>query len=209
MAAAQATTMHEVIRCDLSQATEEQLLLAAKAGSEDAFAELMGRYSSFVRARILRIVRNHEDAEDVVQEASLTAFIHLDQFRGSARFSTWFTRIAINQALMLLRKRKTRTEISFDNSSGEYTGRDIREFSDHAPGPESIYVRKEVEEKVQRAVQRLPLSFRGLVDLFYREECSVQESAETLGISVPAAKSRLMRARVRLRRYCSGGITEL
>jgi len=202
MAAAQAIGIPEVLEGDLSRATDEELLWAARAGNDDAFVELSGRYSTFVRSKIYQILRNREDAEDALQEAILRAFSRLDQFRGSSRFSTWFIRIAINQALMLLRKRRISAEISYDMIGEPRAGRDIWELADHAPSPEMIYVKTEVEERLQGAVQRLPTSFRSIVDLFHGEDYSMQETAEALGISLAAAKSRLMRARLTLRR-CS------
>jgi RNA polymerase sigma-70 factor, ECF subfamily len=203
MAAAQAIGTPGVLECDLSHFTEEQLIWAAKAGNEMAFVELSRRYSRYARAIIHRIVRNREDAEDVLQETLLRAFRRLDQFRGTASFSTWFARIAINQAFMLLRTRRGRPEISYDMGAGAHAERHVWEFPDLAPTPEAIYAKTELEEKLRRAVRSLPASFRGIVDLFHGEEFSVKKAADALGITVPAAKSRLMRARLTLRRCCS------
>jgi RNA polymerase sigma-70 factor, ECF subfamily len=208
MAAAQALGTPGVLECDLPHSTEEELLWAAKTGNEAAYVELSRRYSSYCRSIIYRIVRNREDVEDVLQETLLRAFHRLGQFRGAANFSTWFTRIAINQAFMLLRKRRSRPEISFDMSAGAHAGRDVWEFPDLAPTPETIYAKAELEEKLRRAVRRLPAPFRGIVDLFHGEEFSVKESADALGITVPAAKSRLMRARLALRRCCDVNLQE-
>ena len=182
-----------------SEESDDQLLKAAKTGDGHAFAALCGRYCSLVRKKIYSILRHREDTEDVLQDTLLKAFNHLNQFQGSSRFSTWLTRIAINSALMLLRKRRIRVETSYDRVGNEDSEWEVWDFPDRAPDPEHFYAKQQEHELLRGAVRRLPETFRHVVNHYHGQEQSLQETAEALGISVPAAKSRLMRARITLR----------
>jgi RNA polymerase sigma-70 factor, ECF subfamily len=186
-------------RWESSEKSDDQLLKAAKAGDGQAFAALTGRYCALVRHKIYRILRHQEDTEDVLQDTLLKAFNHLDQFQGSSRFSTWLTKIAINSALMLLRKKKIRVETSYDRVGDETSGWEAWDFPDPTPDPEHLYAKQQSHELLRGAVRRLPETFRHIVNHYHGQECSLQETAEALGISVPAAKSRLLRARITLR----------
>jgi RNA polymerase sigma-70 factor (ECF subfamily) len=179
-------------------ASEEQLLEAARSGDERAFGELIGRCVAQVRHRIFRIVGNRQDAEDALQDSLLRAYIHLDQFRGTSRFSTWLHRIAINSAVMLLRKRKVPAVISSDHGD-DLSSWETWDVPDRSPNPEQIYAKRQALEGLSSAVERLPSSLRSVIDKVYEGECSVQEAADAIGISVAATKSRLQRARLRLR----------
>lgn len=180
-------------------ASEEQLLEAARSGDERAFSELIGRCVAQVRRGILRMVGNGQDAEDALQDSLLKAYLHLDQFRGTSSFSTWLHRIAINSALMLLRKRKVLAVISSDRNEDDPSSRDAWDVPDRSPNPEEIFAKRQSREGLSNAVDRLPSSFRSVIDRVYEEECSVQEAADAIGISVAATKSRLWRARLMLR----------
>ena len=187
------------LRCELREESDDQLIQAARAGCGQAFAALIGRYCSMVRKTIYRILRHQEDTEDVLQDTLLKAFNRLDQFRGSSSFSTWLTRIAINSSLMLLRKKKVRVEASYDWPNDENSGWKIWDFPDPALDPENLYARQQKNDLLRSAVQRLPESFRTIVSHYHGQECTLQETAEAHSISVAAAKSRLLRARIRLR----------
>jgi RNA polymerase sigma-70 factor (ECF subfamily) len=180
-------------------ASEEQLLEAARSGDERAFGELIARCVAQVRRRIFRMVRNQQDTEDVLQDSLLRAYLHLDQFRGASSFSSWLHRIAINSAMMLLRKRKVHAVISFDRHDDDPSSWHAWDFPDRSPNPEQIYAKRQVLEGLSNAVEQLPSFFRGVIDEFYDGECSVQETADAVGISVAATKSRLVRARLMLR----------
>lgn len=182
-----------------SEESDDQLLEAAKAGDGQAFTALSGRYCTLARQKIYGILRHREDTEDVLQDTLLKAFNHLNQFQGSSRFSTWFTRIAINSAFMLLRKRRIRVETSCDRVGEENSGWEVWDFPDPAPDPEHLYAKQQKHKLLRGAVRRLPETFRHVVNQYHGQERSLQETAEALGISVPAAKSRLMRARIKLR----------
>ena len=177
------------------EASEDQLLFAARSGAEQAFAELCRRHSPATKRRILRIVRNWEDAEDVLQETLLRAYTHLGRFRGSCKFSTWITCIGVNAALMLLRKRRARPESAASLGNDDTTMWE----TDCSPNPEQFLTKRQTCMVLEKEVQRLRPAFRDIIDTYYRSESSLEESASALGISVPAAKARLFRGRTKLR----------
>jgi RNA polymerase sigma-70 factor (ECF subfamily) len=180
------------------ESSDELLVSAAKSGDSRAFVELCERHSKKVLPTIFRITKNREDAEDVLQDAFLKAFVHLKSFEGRASFSSWLTRIAINSALMVLRK-KRRLEIPIDYAWDDPQARETWEPWDHSGTPESHYVEREKEELLRDAIVRLPSNFREVVELRHAQEYSTKEIAQLLGISLAAAKSRLTRARVAVR----------
>jgi RNA polymerase sigma-70 factor (ECF subfamily) len=190
---------------DYRHAPEEQLLAAARSSDGRAFGELSARYAVSVHKRVYRILRNREDTEDVVQEALFKAYAHLGQFRGSCAFSTWLTKIAINSALMLLRKRRSHTEVSFDQTGEDDEIWGVWEFPDPCPDAEQVYAKRQTVDVLSRAVKRLPANYRSVIELYHAQEQSLQESAETLGITVSAAKSRLLRARHTVRSILERG----
>jgi RNA polymerase sigma-70 factor, ECF subfamily len=176
---------------------DELLVLAAKSGDTAAFAELRRRHSSKLLRTIYRITRNWEDAEDAVQDSFLKVFLHLNKFENRSSFASWLTRIAINSALMILRKKRF-NEISIDAASDDSESFERLELPDHREDPERCYVRNEREERLKGAILRLRPDFRDVVEM-QTQEYSTKELADVLGISLPAAKSRLLRARVALR----------
>jgi len=181
------------------RATNEELLVsAAKSGDRMAFEELYERHWRKILPRICRITKNPEDAEDVLQEAALRAFLNLKSFEGRSCFSSWLTTIAINSALMALRKRR-RAEISFEQIFDDENSSRRWEPRDYGETPEARYARCERETLLAQATQRLPDIFREILELQESNEYSTMQLAAALGISLAAAKSRLMRARKRLR----------
>lgn len=184
---------------DYKLAHDTQLLTAARSADGRAFAELSSRYGGSVHKRIFRILRNREDAEDAVQEALIKAYTHLGEFRGSCTFSTWLTSIAINSALMVLRKRRSHSEVSLDQSANGDQERGVREFADSRPDAERLYARRQAVDLLSAAAERLPLCYRGVVEKYHGQEQSLKEAANGLGISEAAAKSRLLRARQAMR----------
>jgi len=171
---------------------ESRLLLEARRGNQAAFGELCQRHSGSTLRIIKRISGNKEDAEDALQEAMLKAFVNLHQFDGRSRFATWFARIAINAALMILRKERTRRR-----STDE---RDPLEIADSTPGLDMLLTEQEHFASVKRAVSRIRPSLQVAVELRYMRECSIEETALQLGVTVGAAKSRLFHARTQLRK---------
>ncbi len=181
------------------QPDESALVEKAKAGDQQAFTDLVSRYHRKIYRLAKNITRNDEDAEDVLQEAFLKAYEHLDGFEGNSKFYTWLVRIAVNEALMKLRKRRGDREVSLDEPLGlgeEEVKREIAVWEDN---PEQRYSREEMQQILNEAVDGLKEDFRTVFVLRDIEEMSTEETAEALKISIPAVKSRLLRARLALR----------
>lgn len=181
------------------QPSDDQLLSEAKSGDEQAFAELCLRYRGMLMNRIYRIVRHPEDTEDVLQETLLKAYQHLQTFRGRCSFSTWLLAIGKNTSLMLLRRRKALRKYSCDvvTDDGKTL---VMEIRDPAPDPEQLYMMSQTSQKVNHAVRRLSPQIRNLLQMYYKSEFRLKDAAQIIGISEAATKSRLLRARVQLRR---------
>lgn len=177
---------------------DSQLVSDARAGSSDAFAELQRLYSRHLYSTLFRITRNREDAEDALQDTLLRAYLALGRFEGRSSLYSWLTRIAINSALMILRKRRTHPEVPFD-VPGEPEN-DILQFElkDPAPNPEQIYDQRQRCVNIQREVKKLQTQLRGPIHARMAQGSSLKEIARALDISQAAVKSRLSRARAQL-----------
>lgn len=178
---------------------ETALVERARHGDAQAFTALVHKYERKIYRLAKHITQNDEDAEDVLQETFLKAYSNLDTFQGQSKFYTWLVRIAVNEALMKLRKRKSDRTVSLDEpqDTGEETV--AREIAVWEGDPEQRYSQEELREILERAIDSLKPSFRTVFVLRDIEELSTEETAESLGISVPAVKSRLLRARLQLR----------
>lgn len=191
----------ETIQPKVEEPVSEELMLvnAARGGDVGAFEGLVRKYDRNVFRIANHITQNREDAEDVVQDAFLKAFQNLGQFQGQSKFYTWLVRIAVNEALMRLRRRRPERMVSLDEDIN--TGEDTipREVADWAPNPEQLYNQSELREILQKTIQGLPPSFRTVFVLRDVEGLSTEETADALGLSIPAVKSRLLRARLQLR----------
>jgi RNA polymerase sigma-70 factor, ECF subfamily len=180
-----------------SAATDEDLVEAAKTGDHTAFVELWTRHSKTAFNMAYRITGNREDAEDVVQDAWIKAYVHLNTFDGRAKFSTWLTRIAINSALLILRRKRARPETSMEITDGETWQH--WEIADETKNVEELYARHERVEHLRQAICRLQPTLRNVVEIHQSKDWSIKEIADLAGISVAATKSRLLRARKILR----------
>ncbi len=178
---------------------EAPLVERARSGDTAAFSELVNRYERKIFRLAKHITQNDEDAEDVLQETFLKAYSHLESFQGHSKFYTWIVRIAVNEALMKLRKRKSSRTVSLDEPTD--TGEDtmVREIAVWEENPEQKYSRDELREILDKAVESLKPAFRTVFVLRDIEELSTEETATALDISIPAVKSRLLRARLQLR----------
>jgi RNA polymerase sigma-70 factor, ECF subfamily len=183
--------------------SEMALVQAAKKGDLDAFSQLVKRYDRNVFRIAQHITHNDEDAQDVVQDAFLKAYTNLEQFQGNSKFYTWLVRIAVNEALMRLRKRRTDRTVSLDEDVETEDGSMPREVADWAPNPEQMYGTSELGDILKKTIQGLPPGFRTVFVLRDVEGLSTEETAEMLGLSIPAVKSRLLRARLQLRERLS------
>lgn len=187
--------------------TDIDVVLAARQGDQNAFRELVTRYENRVYRLGLKMLRNEQDAEDILQETFLSAFRHLDSFRGDSEFSTWIFRIATNLCLMKLRSKKPIS--SLDEADGnENDGLLPRELLDWSATPEVAALNSEIRAQMDDALAALPESLRTVFVLRDIEGLSVQETARVLDISLPNVKTRLHRARLALRESLSAYFAE-
>ena len=167
------------------------------AGDRRAFEPLVRKHERRVFRVALAVLGNVEDAEEAMQDSFIKAYRHLAQFRGESRFTTWLTRIAVNEALQ---KRQARKESISLNESPEVESRSLPgRFEPWTADPEKLYGKLEIRHLVEGAIQALPPIYRETLVLRDIEEMRAEEAAEALGITVPALKSRLLRARLLLR----------
>jgi RNA polymerase sigma-70 factor (ECF subfamily) len=185
--------------------SDEALVAATKRGDAHAFEELFLRHRQRVVAVAQRITKNREDAEDVAQESLHKAFLHLDSFQEKSRFSTWLTRIVMNEAFMLLRRRRGAVEVLPEKpDNGVKSGSEA--FRDHSPNPEESFLRRERTELLTEAINRLGSTIRTTILLRDIEERSVKETAQILGASITAVKARVFQGHRKLRRTVNPGL---
>lgn len=175
MESSQATFAGAVACSDL--ATDETLVATAKIGDEQAFETLVKRYRPRILALALRYTRVREDAEDVVQQTFQKMFVYLSNFAGKSSFSTWLTRIAINEALMCLRRARTQREVSIDELNGDEGTRPDFNVADASPDPEATYVQREEARILSIAIRRLTPRIRSVLELKELRDLSAQETA--------------------------------
>ena len=182
----------------LPTASDAQLVALAQHGEPAAYAELCRRHRKMIFRTVMKIIGNVDDAEDVLQDAWMSAFVHIRSFDGKSAFSTWMTRIAINFSLAMLRKRRRQKEFSLDSpvDPDNYPLMQIIELSSN---PEERCIESERQRLVRQAIRRLPSKLRAAIEIRGSQDESINELALVAGVSVPAMKSRLMRARLRLR----------
>jgi RNA polymerase sigma-70 factor (ECF subfamily) len=176
---------------------EASLVATAKSGETAALELLFVAHKEKLFRTVFRITRNQEDAEDAMQDSLFRAFLHLKSFDGRSTFSTWLTRICINSALITLRKKRRFREVT---GEGGCENSMVPEAADFAPNPEQHYAQEERERLIRKAVAGLRLSIRRPMELHTLSEYSIEEMAGEIGVSVAAAKARLHRAKLALRR---------
>lgn len=189
----------------MNETTSDDLALvhASRGGDVRAFEELVKRYDRKLLRIAQHLMRNREDAEDVVQEAFLKAFLHLDQFREDSKFSTWLIRITLNQSLMKLRKQRPTREVSLEEDvQSEEDTRPV-DVTDWAPNPEELYRATELKEILRETLQQLSHGLRVVFVLRDIEGLSLVQTAEALNLSLTAVKARSFRARLQLRERLS------
>jgi RNA polymerase sigma-70 factor (ECF subfamily) len=195
----------QTVQLAVSQTASDDLALvhASKSGDIAAFEELVKRYDRKLLRIAQHITHNREDAEDIVQEAFLKAFQHLDQFREDSKFSTWLIRITLNQSLMKLRKWRPTREISIENDFQREEDSLPIDIADWAPNPEELYRAAELREILRKTLQELGVGLRVVFVLRDMEGLSIEQTAEALGLSLAAVKARSFRARLQLRERLS------
>ena len=196
--------MVEAIQSTTVEPSEELALVrAAKSGDIAAFEQLVKRYDRNIFRLAQHITQNREDAEDVVQEAFLKAYQHLKGFQEQSKFYTWLVRIAVNESLMKLRRRRADKTVSLDQEIETEDNSMPREVTDWSPNPEQQYGQAEMNRILAKTIGGLPAGFRTVFVLRDVEGLSTEETAEALQLSIPAVKSRLLRARLQLRERLS------
>jgi len=184
--------------CSTNAPAELMLVVAAKNGDEQAFEDLFKRHQRRIFALALRYTRVREDAEDIVQQTFQQAFVYLQKFEGKSSFSTWVTRIAINQALMLLRRRRALSEVPIDDPSSSSETRPAVELADAVPDPEATCIQREEAELLSAAMRQLRPGVRKAIELRELEELSNRDTATHIGVSVGTVKARVFHARRKL-----------
>jgi RNA polymerase sigma-70 factor (ECF subfamily) len=187
----------------LAESGNMTLVAAAKLGSREAFEILVERHERRIFCFALRITRNRQDAEDVVQQSLQKAFTHLRKFEEKSSFSTWLTSIAFNEARMLLRKSRGAREVSIEDPAGNEETAFGTEIPDSGPGPEDSYSRRERQRILLAAMNRLTPGVRKAIELREIGELSTQETARAMGLSVGAVKARVFHGRRKLRERLS------
>jgi RNA polymerase sigma factor (sigma-70 family) len=190
---------HQSSSNDPQLMTDERLVKKARIGHRGAFDELYKRHREKMFRVTHRITRNRQDAEDAVQDCFLSAYLHVRSFDNKARFSTWLTRIAINAALMKLRKNLASREVHMEEHLHPIEGPE-HQMPDSSPSPEERYAQGEQERLVREAISKLRPEMRNALEI-QLQDCSIAETAKNLGISLTTAKARVFRARTVLRRH--------
>ena len=184
----------------LTKPADLELVHRAKRGDIESFSELVSRHERKIFRLTQHITGNREEAEDALQEAFLKAFTKLEQFQEGSQFYTWLVRIAVNESLMRLRKRRnTPLTLSLDEPVETDDGLIPREIGQWHDNPETRFAQQELQEILDQAMQTMPAILRTVLVLRDLEQISTEETARMLDISVPAVKSRLLRARLQLR----------
>lgn len=186
-------------------AREQDLVTRVQRGETELFYALVQPYERRVYAAALAILRNEADAEDVAQEAIVKAFANIRQFRAEARFSTWLIQITVNEALMRRRRERTVVMEPIDERAEEETDYAPRQFADWREIPSEALERKEIRQKLAKALAMLDRKYREVFVLRDVEKLNIQETADALGISIASVKTRLLRARLMLRDMLAGG----
>jgi RNA polymerase sigma-70 factor (ECF subfamily) len=183
----------------LAEEDDAALVTAAKCGSTEAFEVLVRRHQPRILSVAWRFTRNREDAEDITQQTLQKAFVHFRQFEGNSSFSTWLTRIAMNEALMCLRRKRALLEVPIEESSTNNETAMPLDFPDSGPSPEDSCLQREQKRILSAAVKELTPGMREAVELRELRELSTQETAHVMGLSAEAVKGRVFHARKKLR----------
>jgi RNA polymerase sigma-70 factor (ECF subfamily) len=189
------------IACPTDPAAEQMLVVAAKNGDEQAFETLFKRHRQKVLWVVLRYAHVREDAEDITQQTFQKAFVHFRQFEGNSSLSTWLTRIAMNEALMWLRRKRARPEVPIEESRTT-TDEPVLplDFPDSGPSPEDSCLQRERKQILSAAINELRPGMRTAIHLREIGELSIEETAHVLGVSAEAVKGRVFHARKKLRK---------
>lgn len=181
-------------------ANEALLVAEAQGGNDQAFTTLANKYARNVYRVALNITGNQADAEDVLQESFVKAYANLKHFQERSRFYTWLVRIAVNEALMLLRKRRS-NQVALDEPIETENDLVPRELDDWDDNPERSFTQMELQQILSKGLRQLDPAYRIVFVLRDIEQLSTEETAKLLELSEPAVKSCLLRGRLKLREY--------
>jgi RNA polymerase sigma-70 factor, ECF subfamily len=179
--------------------TDKDLVAAAKKGDDIAFETLIKRNESRIFAVALRYTRVHEDAEDIVQQTLQKVFVNLHKFQGKSSFSTWVTRIAMNESLMLLRKNRASREVSLEDAWRQAEASCSLEVRGSSPDPEMSYLNREAAQILFSAMAQLKPRLRVAMELKEIQELSGPDTSRHMGVSLSAVKARVFHGRKKLR----------
>lgn len=179
--------------------TDIELVAGIKKGDELAFQEIMSRYTQKVFNLAMRLTRNQEDAEEVLQDVFVTVYNKIESFEGKSQFSSWLYRVTANTAFMKLRRRKSTESVSFEDLSANVKDNWVGQTPDEN-NIDYMSIKHELRDIIERAVARLPEEYKNIFVLRDIDGLSNEEVAEMMALTVPAVKSRLHRARMLLRR---------
>lgn len=180
--------------------TDLMLIESFRKGSIDAYEELLERYESKVYNLAMRFTRNHEDAEEVLQDVFTTLYQKLEGFQGKSAFSSWLYRIIVNAAFMKLRKRKQNNTISIEDLAPTIRQQQVEKEHSISNRSDLLSINKEMRDIIDSALNKLPDQYRAVFVLRDVDGLSNQEVGEILDLSIPAVKSRLHRSRLMLRK---------
>jgi RNA polymerase sigma-70 factor, ECF subfamily len=190
-----AMRLRSAVRAEAGEEADDTLIEQVLGGNTGLFELLMRRYNERVYRAVRSIVRDEREVEDVMQQAYVNAFTHLRQFNGSARFSTWLTRIAVNEALARVRRQGR-----YDAFDEESSNVELFTTLNQSENPERQALAHELRDLLEWAIDRIPGGMREVFVLREVEGLSTLEAAECLGVSEDVVKTRLSRARAMLRR---------
>ena len=185
------------VRDELS---DDQLIERFKKGCEKSFEQLISRYETKAHNLAMRLTRNPEDAEEVLQDVFVTVYRKIESFQGKAKFSSWLYRITVNAAFMKLRKRRQDKSISLDDMLPHLQNKAISNQSSYGSRCDSRAMSNEIKKTLEIAINKLPDEYRAVFVLRDIDGLSNKEVSKVLGLSVPAVKSRLHRSRLMLRK---------
>lgn len=184
----------------LADLTDEELIARFTKGCSLSFEQIISRYETKVHSLAMRLTRNTEDAEEVLQDVFVTVYRKIEGFEGKSKFSSWLYRITVNAAFMKLRKRKQDQSVSLDDMCQHAQNKALNIEERPSERSDIVLLNKEVKEAVESAISRLPEEYRAVFVLRDVDGLSNKEVGEILDLSIPAVKSRLHRSRLMLRR---------
>lgn len=187
-------------KVEIKDLADEQLIEQFTKGCARSYEELIRRYETKVHNLAMRLTRNSEDAEEVLQDVFVTVYRKIEGFEGKAKFSSWLYRITVNAAFMKLRKRRQEQAVSLDDMMPHYQNKVIAQRNAFGSHADSMAINNEIREALEQAINKLPEDYRAVFILRDIDGLSNKAVGDILDLSIPAVKSRLHRSRLMLRK---------